>query len=85
MEKNVGKYASLYGFLLNSQEEQVTINVGQIEEILGFSLPPSASKHRPWWANTLTHSHAKSWLLAGWEVDSVNLGEKTVFRRISEV
>lgn len=84
-ENSVGKYASLYRYLLSAQEGQVTMSVGRIEEILGFSLPPSASKHRPWWANTLTHTQAKSWLLAGWEVDSVSLGEKIGFRKISEV
>ncbi|MFD1773232.1 DUF7662 domain-containing protein [Paenibacillus rhizophilus] len=84
-ENNVGKYISLHQSLLHTEGEQVVMTIGQIETVLGFALPPSANKYRPWWANTLTNSQAKSWLLAGWEVDSVTLGVEIVFRKISEV
>ncbi|MEK5023165.1 DUF7662 domain-containing protein [Paenibacillus sp. FSL M7-1046] len=83
-ENNVGKYVSLYRYLLSAEGKQVIMTIGQIEAILGFALPASASKYRPWWANTLTNTQAKSWLQAGWEVDSVTLGEKTVFRKIGD-
>lgn len=52
------------------------MTIDQIEAVLGFILPASARKYRPWWANALTNTQAKSWLHAGWEVDSVKLGEK---------
>ncbi|MEK3701280.1 MULTISPECIES: DUF6884 domain-containing protein [unclassified Paenibacillus] len=84
MENNVGKYVSLYRYLLSTEGKQVIMTIGQIETVLGFALPASASKYRPWWANALTNTQAKSWLLAGWEVDSVTLGEKTAFRKIGD-
>jgi hypothetical protein len=34
-------------------------------------LPPSATKHRAWWANDPTHVHVRAWLDAGWEGDTV--------------
>lgn len=83
-EHIVGKYVSLYRYLLSAEGKQVIMTIGQIEAILGFALPASASKYRPWWANALTNSQAKSWLHAGWEVDSVTLGEKTAFRKIGD-
>ena len=83
-ENNVGKYVSLYRYLLSTEGKQVIMTIGQIETVLGFALPASASKYRPWWANALTNTQAKSWLHAGWEVDSVTLGEKTAFRKIGD-
>ncbi|MEK3713825.1 DUF6884 domain-containing protein [Paenibacillus sp. FSL R7-0333] len=83
-ENNVGKYVSLYQYLLSVEGKQVIMSIDQIEMVLGFSLPVSACKYRPWWANTLTNTQAKSWLYAGWGVDSVTLGEKTLFRKIGD-
>ena len=39
----------------------------RIEEILGESLPPDASR-REWWTN---EQGAAGWMAAGWKVDSV--------------
>lgn len=83
-ENNVGKYSSLYRYLLSTKSKQVIMTIDQIEAVLGFILPASARKYRPWWANALTNTQAKSWLHAGWEVDSVKLGEKTAFRKTGD-
>ncbi|WP_368073994.1 DUF7662 domain-containing protein [Paenibacillus odorifer] len=83
-ENNVGKYVSFYRYLLSTEGKQVIMTIDQFEAVLGFALPTSASKYRPWWANSLTNTQAKSWLHAGWEVDSVTLGEKTAFRKIGD-
>ncbi len=51
----------------------------EIERAVGFRLPASASRHRPWWSNsTAGHSHARAWLEAGWKVETVDLSEGVV-------
>lgn len=77
-----GKYEQLYRYLAENDSDSLTLSVEKIEKILGFSLPQSAYDHRPWWANTLSHSHAKSWLMAEWEVDTVHLGNQVSFKKM---
>jgi hypothetical protein len=57
----------------------------EVEHVLGIALPPSAYKHRPWWANEAAgHVHAKAWLEAGYETGRVDMqGKKLVFKRIA--
>ncbi|WP_342439136.1 DUF6884 domain-containing protein [Paenibacillus sp. FSL L8-0436] len=81
-ESSIGKYHSLHDFLVNHLDGKVVLSIEQIEAILGFSSPGSSLNHRPWWANSLSQSHAKSWLMAGWEVDKVALGKVVTFRRM---
>jgi hypothetical protein len=59
----------------------------KVEHILGTALPPSAYKHRPWWANEAAgHVHAKAWLDAGYETERVDMeGHKLIFKRKSEI
>ena len=55
----------------------------EVEGVIGRKLPPSAYRHRPWWANEARgHSHAKAWLDAGFETEQVDMEtRKLVFRR----
>ncbi|MFP7296989.1 hypothetical protein [Neobacillus niacini] len=52
--------------------------MNEIEEILTFKLPASAYKYSAWWANETegTHTHARSWLMAGWKTTEVKPGNK---------
>jgi hypothetical protein len=73
----MSKYDPLRIFLENAAKgvSEMTLTFQQIETILGFTLPPSARRHRAWWANPGTphdHPHAQAWLAAGWKVDTVN-------------
>ena len=48
--------------------KRITLSYGEIEAILGFKLPPTAYKiPRSYWANTLTHTYATSWLSVGYK------------------
>ncbi len=70
----MSKYDAL-GEYLESQPatmSSVTLEFQQIERILGFDLPASAREHRPWWANTVSHSYTV-WLEAGWETSKVDM------------
>ena len=46
-----GKYRKLYAHLRDLGAHEWRTSFNEIEEILGFNLPPSARRHRPWWAN----------------------------------
>src|SRR5437763_13701323 len=55
----------------------------EIEEVLGFSLPPSARIHPAWWGNdSQSRSQASAWLEVGWKATQVDVGSgRVVFRR----
>ena len=79
-----GKYAPLYHHLSARRNEEWRASFGEIEAILGFRLPDSARRHRPWWANG-GHGQARAWLAAGWRTHSVNLaGETLTFERMAQ-
>lgn len=55
------------------------LSFGQVEEILGDTLPVSARKYRPWWANSRSgHVQATAWLSVGWNVDTVDQSTEVV-------
>jgi len=78
----MSKYSPITEFLNNQTAEKrdLTVSFDTLEEILGFSLPKSAHTHRPWWANEKagSHSHARSWIEAGWKVESADLSKLRV-------
>lgn len=79
----MSKYDALVE-LLARRAAIVTLTFDEIAERVPGGLPPSAYVHRPWWANELRGSHvqARSWLSAGWWVESVDLdGRRVTFVR----
>lgn len=72
------KYRYLTDYLFNSNSDNIKLSFAEIEEILGFGLPNSATLHRAFWANTDTHSIAISWMSVGYETVEVNLNERYV-------
>lgn len=73
------KYANLEKFLLGLPGRSWTADFSEIEEILGFTLPASARKHPAWWSNDRQgHSHAGSWLDAGWRTSAIDLKARSV-------
>ena len=83
--KKSGLYEPLRTHLRRAKGEEVSLSFGDVERVLGRSLPASAHNHRAWWANHAgTHSHARSWLEVGWKVSEVNLtAKRVVFRKAS--
>ena len=79
----MSKFEPLTAFLgsLPTSERRVTFS--EIERILGFKLPPSARRHRPWWSNNPDNSAiTKAWLAAGFRTEQVDMaGETLVFSR----
>lgn len=76
----MGKYDPLRAFLEDHGQPLVKLSFAEIERILGTSLPESARKYPAWWENErdVTHGHAESWLLAGYETRRLDSNAGTV-------
>jgi hypothetical protein len=61
-------YVSLFKYLDGRYADRVVLTFGQIEDLLGFSLPDLARLSADWWTNpdpnTTRPRFADSWLLA---------------------
>lgn len=80
------KYIPLTNYLVNLAKytDYVSLTFSKIEGIIGDSLPESAYKKIEWWENTESTLQGHAWLLAGWQIEEVNLEEKKViFTRIT--
>jgi hypothetical protein len=80
----MSKYEPLGEYLKKQGKEYVPMTFAEIERVTGVKLPPSASKHRPWWSNNPDNSvMTKVWLDAGFESEQVDMAKrKLVFRRV---
>lgn len=72
------KYRFLSDYLHENNEPRIKLSFSEIEDILKFKLPDSATTHRAFWANTTSHSIALSWLSVNYSVVEVNLEEKYI-------
>ena len=52
----------------------------QVAEVVPGGLPASAYQHQAWWANeeSGSHTHARSWLDAGFRTTSLSLTDRRV-------
>jgi hypothetical protein len=73
------RYDPLKRYLAGRSEPVVHLSFGEIERIIGGPLPPSARRHRPWWANERSgsHVHARSWIDAGRRTANVDMNSAT--------
>lgn len=82
------RYALLAEYLHTqpANVDELPLSFSAIEQIIDAPLPPSAHKHRAWWANdTVGHTHSQLWLDAGWRVSRVSLADKQIaFVRANE-
>lgn len=74
------KYAGLHCHLNRRNGRAEMLSFEEIESIIGKSLPVSAVRHRSFWANDFQdhHSHARSWMQAGYRVAYVDRDQKVV-------
>lgn len=77
-----GKYIPLQNYLKKLESPNVMLSFIDIESILKAPLPKSAYKYQAWWVNShKAHSHASTWLEAGYLVENVKFGEYVEFIR----
>ena len=76
----VAKYDGLAELLRCQGGERVTLTFEQVASAVPGGLPPSAYRHRAWWANESNgpHVHAKASREAGWLVTTVDFAGRTV-------
>ena len=73
----LGKYLSVCG------KEELTLNMKEIEIIIGDKLPYSAYNYSAWWANEVkSHSHSKSWVNEGYNTREVKPGIGVTFLKV---
>lgn len=74
------KYKPLQAHLERRAGRAEMLTFEDIEAIIGKALPRSAQAHRAFWANDNEgyHSHARSWMGAGYRVAYVDREEKVV-------
>ena len=73
----MAKYDPLKTYLQTLPGTSCALTFAAVEEIIGARLPPSAGEYREWWSNETkspnSHVQARSWMDAGWRVESVRL------------
>jgi hypothetical protein len=78
---DAGEYRLLYKYLRDRFADRLVLTFGQIEDLLGFSLPGPARAQRDWWGGTEPDEdrsrQSDAWTLAG-RTASVNLSAQCV-------
>lgn len=80
------KYEPLREYLeaLQPTTNESTLSFDQVAQIIGDTLPPSATTYREWWSNQEGGSRAPHWRAAGFKVDHADLKRQIVrFKRIT--
>lgn len=80
----MSKYAPLADYLHGLDRDDITLSFAEIEKILGSTLPPTASRFRPYWSNSgAKDGHpGRLWREAGWRQIRLDLpGQLVSFAR----
>jgi hypothetical protein len=63
-----GTYRFLHEYLDHRYADTVVLTFGQMEDLLGFALPPPARLDAAWWTNAAgegaAHHYSEAWKLA---------------------
>ena len=82
-----GKYLSLYTYLEKRYATTVVLTFGEIEDLLGFTLPELARLSQEWWTDadpsTPRARHSDAWILASRTATPNLLAQTVVFERAS--
>lgn len=82
------KYDPLKQHLERRRGRPEMLSFDEIEDIIGKTLPPSAHRPSSFWANDYAghHSHAQSWMSAGYRVAYVSRDQGIVrFERADRI
>lgn len=83
----MSKYDPLGAYLEAQPVTHVAMTFGEIEKVVGFSLPQVAHSARAWWSNNPSNNvMTKVWTAAGFKTEQVDMAaRRLVFRRVVEV
>jgi hypothetical protein len=79
------EFLSLYTYLEHRYASIVVLTFEQMEALLGFALPASASTERDWWTDGAlhTHRHSAAWTGAGRTATPNLLARTVTFERLA--
>ncbi|MDI7775035.1 hypothetical protein [Asticcacaulis sp. EMRT-3] len=82
----MSKYDPLEDYLKQTDDEQVLMGFSEIENVLGFELPPSSRRQRAWWSNNPSNNvMTRAWLEAGYETEAVDMAAgRLTFRKMKK-
>ena len=82
-----GEYRTLHKYLQDRYADTVVMTFGEIEDLIGFSLPDAARVEAAWWANAAADGvpspQSLSWTQANRAATPRMLAQVVVFERIS--
>ena len=85
--RKAGKYRWLYEYLEKRYANTVVLTFGQVEDLLGFSLPDVARTDREWWTildiSTAEARCSDAWTLAGRTARPNLMAQTVAFERVS--
>ena len=85
-DANAGEYQSLYKYLRDRYANRVVLTFSEIEDLLGFSLPPHARLEYSWWVGALPvarrSAQSNAWTLAGRTAVVSLAAQNVVFDRV---
>ena len=85
---DTGEYRLLHQYLRDRYADRVVLTFGQIEDLLGFSLPEAARLHLDWWGGAGPaqgrSAQADAWTLAR-RTARVNLSARSVLFERSDL
>lgn len=83
MADRTSKYFPLHRYFLGQTAVELPLSFHDVEQVLGFALPPSARTHPAWWSNNPgTNVAVKAWRDAGWRTSRVDIpAERVTFVR----
>lgn len=76
--RHTGKYRRLAQWLARQASHSIDATFDQIEEVLGFPLPPSSRRHAAHWSGYDGSAVARAISDAGWKARNVNLKAETL-------
>jgi hypothetical protein len=86
-DANAGEYHGLYKYLRDRYANRIVLTFGEIEDLLGFSLPEHARVQIGWWGSAaavgLRSSATNAWTLAGRSAVVNLLAQTVVFERVA--
>jgi hypothetical protein len=76
------KYAALSTWLLGEKPDRIDVSFGEVEEVLGFPLPPSSRQCAAHWSGYKGSAVVRAIKDAGWSANHVDLeGQRVVLER----
>ena len=75
---HAGKYAPLHRWLSSQREDPLHVTFAEVEQVLGFPLPPSCRQHGAHWHSYEGSAVARAIVDAGWTASHVSLQNQTL-------